>query len=220
MPSRSDALERLQAAAFEHFADHALALLASSEHWQILPTQVHTQDTAWQPDAPFVIIDGDLTVSGNAVISVDRHDHGVLIVLGDVHCRQLITGFDHHLLVRGHLTATEAVVAELGDSTTCVEGAIRTHTLLSGRGAWLALASPDGYQAEYCTNYVMAGDQPLHPTHLASPHQCLDDAVLDRAEWDDMDATDRQQEDIDDYIVLDEAAALQHLLAGGTLRRG
>lgn len=219
MPTHSEALARLQARHTGAIADLAARLLEIGDDWQILPAQRHTAATAWRPDAPFVLIDGDLDVEGNLVVATGRHDQGALIVLGDVRCRHAITGHDQHLLVTGDLIATHAVVAELGNSSTHVGGTLRTDTLLSGRGAWLSLASAEGFQATHCSAYVMVGDTPLKPAVPASMADRLVDAVLDREEWDDMDPEDREQEDIDDLVMLDESAALRHLAAGGDLLR-
>ena len=66
----------------------------------------------------------------------------------------------------------------------------------------------------------MVGNSPLKPAAAASTVARLVDDVLDRDEWDSMDEEDRQGEDIDDLIMLDEVAALRHVAEGRGLLRG
>ncbi|MEG0182541.1 MAG: hypothetical protein RR704_03655 [Stenotrophomonas sp.] len=220
MSTHTDAralLTRLPAGATRELA---LQLLSISDDWTILSAFNGATATAWRPSAPFVVVDGDLEVDGNIVVATGQHDQGALIVLGDLRCRQVIIGHDQHLLVSGDLVASEAVIAELADSTTYVGGAVQTDTLLSGRGAWLSLASAEGFQARHCSGYVMVNDAPLTPAAPASTVARLVDEVLDREEWDAMEDDEREGEDIDDLIMLDEAAALHHVAAGRRLLRG
>lgn len=163
------------------------------------------------------MIDGDLHVEGNLVVATGLHDQGVLIVLGDLQCRNVISGYDHHLVVTGDLLATEAVVAALADSTTQVGGSVRADTVIGGAGC--TIASTGAFQAARCGHYVMVGDTPLEPVAPTSLIALLVDEVLDRDDWDAMDDDERAGEDIADYVLLDESAALEHLVEGhGILR--
>ena len=197
----------------------ALQLLGMSGDWQLLPGPHCVAGASWRTPAPFLVIDGDLHAEGNLVVATGRHDHGVLIVLGDLHCRNLITGHDQHLVVTGDLVASEAVVAALADSSTVLGGSVRADTVISGAGAWLTLATADAFQAARCDNYVMVGQTPLTPAVPSPLTGLLVDAVLDRDDWDAMDADEREGEEIGDYVLLDESAALVRLADGGSILR-
>ncbi|WP_369940213.1 hypothetical protein [Xanthomonas medicagonis] len=220
MNTPHDAVSRHHNTAASTTTAHALQLLDIGSDWQLLRGPQHVTGGAWRLPAAFVVIDGDLRIDGNLIVATGRHDQGALIVLGNVHCRNLITGHDHHLAISGDLVATEAVLACLGDSTTHVGGSVRADTVISGAGAWLTLASADAFQASRCDDYVMIGQTPsklVTPTPLAD---LVVDAVLDRDDWDAMDADERDDEDIGDYVVLDEAAALSALAKGQGILRG
>jgi len=212
--------ERLEALPDGATKDLAKQLFEVGDAWTIAPAVRCATTTAWRPNAQFMLIDGDLEVEGNVVVATGSHDHGALIVLGSLRCQQLITGHGQNLVVTGDLIANDAIIAELADSTTHVGGMVLTDTLLSGRGAWVSLASADGFKAKHCSAYVMVGNIPLKPAAAASTVARLVDDVLDRDEWDSMDEEDRQGEDIDDLIMLDEVAALRHVAKGCGLLRG
>ncbi|MEA5122582.1 polymer-forming cytoskeletal protein [Xanthomonas floridensis] len=219
MDAYHDAVSRYHDSAPNTVTSHALHLLDFASGWQLLEGPQHVACSAWRPPAAFVVIDGDLHVDGNLIVATGRHDQGALIVLGNVQCRNVVTGHDHHLAISGDLVATEAVVACLGDSTTQVGGNVHADTVISGAGAWLTLASADAFQASRCDDYVMIGQTPSRPVTPTPLTDLVVDAVLDRGEWDAMDADDRDGEDIGDYVVLDESAALAVLAKGqGILR--
>ncbi|MGJ7902232.1 hypothetical protein [Lysobacter sp. 1R34A] len=66
--------------------------------------------------------------------------------------------------------------------------------------------------------YVIVDEQPLPlPPHSLS--ELADDGVLDRGERDGLGADEREGQDIDEFVVLDEARLLKRLAAGDSILR-
>lgn len=199
-------------------ATHARALLAMDVDWASMRGQASSAP-AWRPSQPFLIVEGSLELAGNAVIGTGEHDLGALIVLGDLRCRNLVVAQDFHLVVTGNLIASEVVVADLGDSTAHVAGNVQAPVLLSGDAGWLTLDRAEGLRVARTSAYVIVDEQPLPlPPHSLS--ELVDDGVLDREEWDGLDADEREGQDIDEFVVLDETRVLKRLAAGDSILRG
>ncbi|WP_408952805.1 polymer-forming cytoskeletal protein [Lysobacter sp. Hz 25] len=216
-PAR-ELIERLPLIGEGAAATQARELLAMDVDWASIRGQASSA-AAWRPSQAFLIVEGSLDLAGNAVIGTGEHDHGALIVLGDLRCRNLVVAQDFHLVVTGDLIASEAVVADLRDSTAHVAGAVQAPVLLSGDAGWLTLDRADGLRVARTSAYVIVDEQPLPlPPHSLS--ELVDDGVLDREEWDGLDADEREGQDIDEFVVLDEDRVLRRLAAGDSILRG
>lgn len=177
--------------------------------------------TIWTPPEPFLLLEGNLTTSGNVVVRTPGVDHGVLVVSGSIRCRNLLVGAGFSLFCLGDLTASEVLITTCADSTTDVGGIVRARLLVSGHGAWLTLSESGNVKVRALDGYVMAGGKPLRPKRKPSLDQLVRRTVLDDEEWRSLSAAERREVGLrrEDVLRIDERVAMKTLLRGGTILR-
>ena len=194
------------------FAAAVLRLLPLSKAWAVSGPG-RSADT-WRPEAAHVIVASSLESSGTVVIHTGKHDYGVVLVLGDVRCRNLVVGSGFTLACTGSLHVDEVLSASAADSVTYVGGQAHAFLVDSGSPAWLTLFAADALVASHVTSYVMIGSKPLRSKKpRADLSQLLVDEAVDRSEWDSMDDEDREGEDPTQYIYLSKES--RRLLTAG-----
>lgn len=161
---------------------------------------------AWRPGAPGLIVEGDLVVPGNVIVGTGRHDHGVVIVGGEIRCRNLMVAAGFTLLCAGAVTAAEALIANAADSVTVVAGTVTAALLASGDGAWLTVFDRGQLAAAAVTRYVC-----VHGRAREVPKRAADVGALLAAE---MVCND------DERPQIDLGAVRSRLDAGGSILRG
>ena len=200
--------------ALARFLDESARL---TDVWEVVDTAAARRVAAWRPPAAYCVVEGDLVVNGNLVVGTGKHDRGMLIVFGNVVCRNVITLAGWSLVVTGSLSAEEVIVATAVDSTTYVGGSVRAILLESGPGAWLTLFDAKKLAAKV-TGYVLVGARVLKPKSAGSA-AILVPAVVESEEWDAMAEEDREGEAEEDYVSVKVDAAAKRLAKGlGLLR--
>ncbi|WNG54268.1 hypothetical protein F0U59_05315 [Archangium gephyra] len=213
------ALETLHAAHPNLATSAARELLTIDVDWALRPPPA-LDTPVWQPEQPYLVVDGSLTTQANVLVRTGRHDNGALIVLGDLRCRNLIVSWGFDLVVTGSLLVEEVVITAPSDSQFMVGGDLRARLLASGTSTWVTLAHPRHQQAQHTSGYVMAPpNKPSRPPTQAPLTTLLLAEVLDREEWDAMDEAEQANEDINDILRVDTKAAHQYLAAGRSLLR-
>lgn len=195
-------------------------LAAVSASWTVV-SALRVAVPCYRPTVPFVVIDGDLHVSGNLVVATGKHDGGVLVVLGNVQARNVAVGAGWSLVCTGDLHAEEVIESCADDSVTYVGGRVGAYLLDSGSGAWLTMfGSRTALRATHVSGYVMnAKGDVWEPKATADVTEIVIDDALETEEWDSLDAEDRKGESKADYVRVDTDAVLRILGKGGGVLR-
>ncbi|TSC25214.1 hypothetical protein [Corallococcus sp. Z5C101001] len=183
------------------------------------PTEVKQSGAApWRPAQPYTLVKGPLEVEGNVLVEAAGHDQGVLVVFGDVTCRNLYVGVGFSFVCTGTLRVKEAIVATAADSVTYVAGAVEARLLDSGSGAWLTLfGDPSLLRVEHLTYYVMHGKKPIKSPPPPDLRTLVVPEVLDLEEWESLSPEEQADEQPEDLIKLDNRAARKRLGSGASL---
>lgn len=213
------AIETLHASRPNLATGAARGLLTIDVDWTLKsPPTIDTP--VWQPDLPYLVVEGSLTTDANVLVRTGRHDNGALVVLGDLRCRNLMVSWGFDLVVTGSLIVEEVVITAPSDSELMIGGDLRARLLASGTSTWVTLAHPSHQQAQHTSGYVMAPpNKPSRPPTQAPLTELLLDEVIDREEWDAMDEEEQADEDINDILRVDKNAAHRLLAAGRSLLR-
>jgi hypothetical protein len=213
------AIETLHASRPNLATGAARGLLTIDADWTLKsPPTIDTP--VWQPDQPYLVVEGSLTTDANVLVRTGRHDNGALVVLGDLRCRNLMVSWGFDLVVTGSLIVEEVVITAPSDSQFMVGGDLRARLLASGTSTWVTLAHPSHQQVQHTSGYVMAPpNKPSRPPTQAPLTELLLDEVIDREEWDAMDEEEQADEDINDILCVDKKAAHRLLVAGRSLLR-
>ncbi|CAM3628871.1 hypothetical protein G4177_32115 [Corallococcus sp. ZKHCc1 1396] len=219
MPPRPTAPPQLQSAPepLRKFVED-LFTLDVEEPWA-QPAQVkETGATVWRPPNAYTLVMGDLEVEGNVLVEAAGHDEGVLVVFGDVTCRNLFVGVGFSFVCIGTLRVKEVLVACSADSVTYAAGVVEAEIVDSGSGAWLTLfGDPSGLRAKYLTHYVMHGRTPIRSQNPPDLRALVVPEVLDLEEWESLSPEEQADEDPKIVIKLDERAARRRLASGESL---
>lgn len=201
----------------EQFRVYVTMLLSVSQKWA-RQAGVRSSDSTWRPAEPFTIIDGDVDLDGNLIVGAQRGDDGILLVQGNVKCRNLAVSSGFSLACSGSLTVTEALITNHSDSTTAVAGKVSASVIVSGDGggAWLTVYDEDAVELEKVFGYVKAGRKFLRPHQTFDLRDVLVDAAIETEEWDHLDPADREGEDPADYLRV-KSTAIGLLAAGGSI---
>lgn len=198
----------------------AIEKIARAPSWEKLGPQT-IATTCHRPSAPETVIVGDLRVSGNLLVATGKHDGGTLIVLGNVHARNVAVGAGWSLVCTGDLHAEEVIASCAADSVTYVGGRVGAHLLDSGSGAWLTMfADRAALRATHVSGYVMSAKGAVwEPKRKVDVTDVVIDDAIETEEWDAMDADDRKGEQKADYVRVDTDAVLRIVGKGGSVLR-
>lgn len=191
---------------------------ASAKWTRLGPVRVTAP--VWRPPQSFVWIEGDLHVDGNVVVGTGKDDFGVLVVVGNVTCRNLVTAAGWSFVCTGSLACEEAVVATLADSVTYVGKNVSASFVDSGSGAWLTLFGGKNALQAPVSGYVMSeGDKPVYEESPVELESLVVKEAIESEEWDAMSADERRGEKRSDYLRVDAQAALQRIAKGTSILR-
>ncbi|HEY4175231.1 MAG TPA: polymer-forming cytoskeletal protein [Kofleriaceae bacterium] len=197
---------------------HIERMLSISPTWAEVE-ELRKKAKAWRPDVQHFIVNGDLTIDGNIIVGTGKHDHGVVIVMGNISCKNLVVASGFSLVCVGNLTATEAIVAQLPDSTTYVGGKVKAKLLASGRGAWMTVFDAKQLAGAKLSGYAMVGARPHSPTRKVDLAKVLVSGALDEREWRAMDADERKVEKQADYVDINVSGVFKLLAKGASILR-
>lgn len=200
------------------FAEHVRGVLGMEHlNWTVVDG-VKDAKPAWRSPSQAVLITGDLHVDGNVIAHASKHDDSYLVVLGSVHCRNLIVGDGAAFLCAGALVAQEAIVCTAMGSVTMVAGDVQAKLLDSGQGAWIDVFAKEQIAAvQHLSSYVMVGGTPDSAEEPADLTELAVKAVLDTEEWDELDPEEQEDEDKADYVRIDARKASQLLAKGQSI---
>ncbi|RKG61399.1 hypothetical protein D7V80_34730 [Corallococcus sp. CA054B] len=219
MPPRPAAPPQLQSApeALRKFVE-SLLTLDVEEPWA-QPTEVKETGAApWRPPNAYTLVMGSLDVEGNVLVEAAGHDEGVLVVFGDVTCRNLFVGVGFTFVCTGTLRVKETLVATSMDSVTYAAGVVEAEVVDSGSGAWLTLfGDASQLHVKHLTYYVMNGRKVIKSQNPPDLRTLVVPEVLDLEEWDSLSAEEQADEDPKDIIKLDAGAARERLARGESL---
>ncbi len=185
--------------------------------WEVLAAVVDAEPT-WRPRSIATLVTGDLSVAGNLVVEArQKTDATVLVVLGAVHCRNLVLAPGATLLCAGDLRADEAIVCTARQSVTQVRGMVSARLLDSGSGAWLDVSEPAQLAVQHVSGYAMVAGKPFKPTTAADLMALVRAELLDTDEWDELDDDEREGESANDYVRVDAKSAFKALSAGESI---
>lgn len=220
MPYTSPALaQELQKVGGElrKFIDSMLTL-DIEEPWFELAGVKQSGPTPWVQPSAYMLVLGSLEVEGNVVVSAAKADDGVLIVLGDIVCQNLVVGVGFSLVCTGSIRAREAIVSTAQDSVTYVGGAVEARLLDSGAGAWLTLfGDPSLLKVEHLTGYVMRGRTPIKPPERPNLLKLVVSEAIDTEEWDSLSDERRAEFNPADILRIDTYGAYKVLRRGQRL---
>ncbi|MCY1044723.1 hypothetical protein OV208_25630 [Corallococcus sp. bb12-1] len=219
MPPRPTPPPQLQTAPekLQEFVRNLLTLDVE-EPWDERSQVKQTGSATWTPSNPYTLVMGPLEVDGNVLVSTGKHDDGVLIVFGDVTCRNLYVGVGFSFVCTGTLRVREALVTRAADSIAYVAGAVEAELLDSGSGAWLTLfGDPSLLRVKHLTHYVMHGRTPIKPPKQPDLRTLVVPEVLDTEEWDSLSAEEQAEESPEALIQLDTRAVHKRLMSGASL---
>ncbi|RKG77994.1 hypothetical protein, partial [Corallococcus terminator] len=195
-----------------------LLTLNVEEPWDERAQVKHTGPATWMQSNPYTLVMGPLEVDGNVLVSTGKHDDGVLIVFGDVTCRNLFVDAGFSFVCTGTLRVREALVSRAADSITYVAGAVEAELLDSGSGAWLTLfGDPSLLRVKHLTHYVMHGRTPIKPPKQPDLRTLVVPEVLDTEEWDSLSQEEQAEESPEALIKLDTRAVRKRLMSGASL---
>jgi hypothetical protein len=222
MPSRPTAPPQLQSAPAElrAFVEDLFTLDLEAPWAQPAGVKQPGATAVWRPPNAYTLVMGDLDVEGNVLVEAAGEDMGVLVVFGDVTCRNLMVGVGFSFVCTGALRVKETLVARAADSVTYAAGVVEAELVDSGSGAWLTLfGDPSGLRAKYLTHYAMHGRNALQTSNPPDLRALVVPEVLDLEEWDSLTPEQQADEDPKLIIKLDARAARKRLAAGASLFR-
>lgn len=176
-PKRVDP-PRLDPALPAAFRAHVAQLMGVTGAWETVPGvavgAAEVRGRAWRPASPGLIVEGDLVVAGNVIVGTGKHDFGVVIVVGDIRCRNLMVATGWSLACAGAITVDEALITSAADSTAYVAGKVRAAFLSSGDGAWLTVYDRKQLAVAAVTRYTSVyGGKPERPQQAADVGELL-----------------------------------------------